>query len=113
MQQRLSTALVIASIAVTAGGCVTAGRGLDDDIGVKLAPATTTKSDVKTLFGAPQVVNVVSPGQDTCVEEWSYQGKAASKRLTVAFTSTGKICRWDTAADGVVAVTRPGIEPGR
>jgi hypothetical protein len=101
MQQRLLAVLVTASIADTLGGCVMAGRGLDDDIHVKLAPAATTKSDVKTLFGKPQIVSKVSSGEDTCVEQWSYQG--TSKRLTVSFTSSGRLCSWGTSVDGPVA----------
>jgi hypothetical protein len=110
MQERLLAVYVTTSIAVTSGGCVMAGRGLDDDIKVKLAPAATTKSDVKALFGKPQSVSVVTPDEDRCVERWTYESPSSARRLTLSFTSAGKICWWGTSADEPVATIRSSVQ---
>jgi hypothetical protein len=105
MHERLLAVWVTASMSVPAGGCVMAGRGLDDDIQIKLAPAATKKSDVKALFGNPQLVSTVAPNGDACVERWSYEGSSPARRLTVSFTANGRICWWGTSSDGPVAQT--------
>jgi hypothetical protein len=78
---------------------VEAGRGLDRDIALKLAPPVTSRSDVKALFGKPSAVTPLEPPNGGCTEEWKYLGapNAATESLVVRFDRTGKLCSWSSA----------------
>src|SRR5262245_6196071 len=101
--------LAAASLGITlgTGACVTARRGLDDDVAIKLAPRVTSRTDVKMLFGKPDEA-IPLPGQGTCTEEWRYFGSPNDpvESLIVRFNRAGRICSWSTAPN--LAATSTG-----
>jgi hypothetical protein len=100
--------LAAASLGLTlgTGGCVSAGRGLDD-VAVKLAPRVTSRSDVKMLFGHPDMIAPITGGP--CSEEWRYFGAPNDilETLVVRFDRAGTLCSW-TAAPNLTAAAAKG-----
>jgi hypothetical protein len=102
MKRKLAAASL--GISLGTGGCATEGRGLDNDVIVKLAPPVTNRADVKALFGNPTVMGPIQPPRGACTEEWKYFGAptAALASLVVRFDRAGKLCSW-TAAPSLAA----------
>ena len=93
--------LAAASLGITlgTGGCATAGRGIDNDIRVKLAPPGTSRADAKTLFGDPAAIAPILPARGPCIEEWRCLGPPSGpiESLVIRFDHAGKVCSWTTA----------------
>jgi hypothetical protein len=103
MKRKLAAAGL--GISLGTGACATEGRGLDNDVAVKLAPPVTSRTDVKALFGKPAMMAPIQPALGACIEEWRYFGAPAAPMASL-------VVRFDRAASYVLGPPTPTLQRG-